>query len=57
MNMTKLLDMTVGVLSANLTCVMGENACTEDLLVYTQAVMAAVQNLDPEVVYMDKTEK
>jgi hypothetical protein len=41
----------------NLTGVMGENACAEDLFAHAQAVMAAVQKLDPEVVYMDKTEK
>jgi gas vesicle protein len=41
----------------NLTGVIGENALAEDLFVHAQAVMAAVQKLDPEVVYMDKTEK
>jgi hypothetical protein len=41
----------------NLTGVIGENACAEDLFVHAQAVMAAVQKLEPEVVYMDKTEK
>lgn len=41
----------------NLTGVMGENACAEDLFAHAQAVMAVVQKLDPEVVYMDKTEK
>jgi hypothetical protein len=41
----------------NLTGVMGENACAEDLFAYAQAAMAVVQKLDPEVVYMDKTEK
>jgi hypothetical protein len=39
------------------TSVTGENACTEDLLTHAQAVMAVVQKLDPEVVYMDKTER
>jgi hypothetical protein len=41
----------------DLTGAMGENACAEDLFVHAQAVMAAVQKLDREVVYMDKTEK
>jgi hypothetical protein len=41
----------------NLTGVIGENALAECLFVHAQAVMAAVQKLDPEVVYMDKTEK
>jgi hypothetical protein len=41
----------------NLTGVMGENACAEDLFAHAQAVMAVVQKLDPEVVYMDITEK
>lgn len=41
----------------NLTGVVGENACAEDLFAYASAVMAAVQKLDSEVVYMDKTEK
>lgn len=41
----------------NLTGVIGENACVEDLFAHTQAVMAVVQKLDPEVVYMDKTER
>jgi hypothetical protein len=41
----------------NLTGVMGENACAEDLFAHAQAVTAVVQKLDPEVVYMDKTEK
>jgi hypothetical protein len=41
----------------NLTGVMGENACAEDVFAHAQAVMAVVQKLDPEVVYMDKTEK
>jgi hypothetical protein len=41
----------------NLTGVMGENACAEDLFAHAQAVMAVVQKLDPEVAYMDKTDK
>ena len=41
----------------NLTGVMGENACAEDLFAHAHAVMAIMQKLDPEVVYMDKTEK
>jgi hypothetical protein len=41
----------------NLAGVMGENACAEDVFAHAQAVMAAVQKLDPEVVYMDKTGK
>jgi hypothetical protein len=41
----------------NLTGVIGENACAEDLFAHAQAVMAVVQKLDPEVVYMDKTER
>lgn len=41
----------------SLTGVMSENACFEDLLEYATTVMAAVQNLDPEVTNMEKTEK
>jgi hypothetical protein len=41
----------------NLTGVLGENVCAEDLFAHAQAVMAVVQKLDPEVAYMDKTEK
>lgn len=41
----------------NLTGVMSENACADELLSYAPAVMAAVKNLDPEVGYMEKTEK
>lgn len=41
----------------NLTGVVGENACADDLFAYASTVMAAVQKIDPEVVYMDKTEK
>jgi hypothetical protein len=36
---------------------MGETVFAEDLFVHAQAVMAAVQKLDPEVVYIVKTEK
>ena len=42
---------------SNLTGVMGEKACAEDLFAHAQAVMAVVQKLDSEVVYMDKTER
>jgi hypothetical protein len=41
----------------NLTGVMSENACAEDLLEFAPTVMAAVQKLDPEVNDMEKTEK
>ena len=41
----------------NLTGVMGENACADEIFEYAPAVMAAVQKLDADVVYMDKTEK
>jgi len=41
----------------NLTGVVGENACADEVLAYASAVMAAVQKLDADVVYMDKTEK
>lgn len=41
----------------NLTGLLSETACAEDLLHYAPAVMAAVQKLDPEVMYMGKTEK
>jgi hypothetical protein len=41
----------------NLTGVMSENACADELLNYATAVMAAVKKLDPEVAYMEKTEK
>ena len=41
----------------NLTGVMSENACADELLNYAPAVMAAVKKLDPEVAYMEKTEK
>lgn len=41
----------------NLTGVISEHACAEELLDYAPAVMAAVKKLDPEVAYMEKTEK
>lgn len=41
----------------NLTGVVGENACADEVFAYAPAVMAAVQKLDPEVGYMGKTEK
>jgi hypothetical protein len=41
----------------NLTGVMSENACADDLFAYAPAVMAAVQKLDSEVAYMDNTEE
>lgn len=41
----------------NLTGVMGKNAYVEDLFAYIQAVIAVVQKMDPEVVYIDKTER
>jgi hypothetical protein len=41
----------------NLTGVMGENACADDLFAYAPAVVAAVQKLDSEVMYMDNTEE
>lgn len=41
----------------NLTGVMSENANAEELLNYAPVVMAAVKKLDPEVAYMEKTEK
>jgi hypothetical protein len=41
----------------NLTGVVGENACADEVFAYALAVMAAVQKLDPEVGYMGKTEK
>jgi hypothetical protein len=43
--------------NGNLTGVMGENACAEDLFAHAQAVMAIVQKRDPEVVSMNKTVK
>lgn len=41
----------------NLTCVMSENASADELLNYAPTVMGAVRKLDPEVAYMEKTEK
>lgn len=41
----------------NLTGVLSENACADELLNYAPVVMAAVRELDPEVAYMEKTEK
>jgi len=41
----------------NLTGVMSENASAEELLDYAPTVMAAVKKLDPEVAYMEKTER
>jgi hypothetical protein len=41
----------------NLTSVVGENACAEEVFAYAAAVMAVVQKLDPKVAYMDRIEK
>jgi hypothetical protein len=41
----------------NLTGVMSENASADELLNYASVVMAVVKKLDPEVAYMEKTEK
>ena len=41
----------------NLTGVLSENASADELLNYAAVVMAAVKKLDPEVAYMEKTEK
>jgi hypothetical protein len=41
----------------NLTGVVGANACADEVFAHAPAVMAAVQKLDADVVYMDKTEK
>lgn len=41
----------------NLSGVLRENACAEDLLEYAPAVMTAVQELDPAVIDVEKTEK
>jgi hypothetical protein len=41
----------------NLSCVLSEHACVEELLRHAPAVMAAVQKLDPAVVDVEKTEK
>lgn len=43
--------------NGNLTGVISEHACADELLNYAPAVMAAVKKLDPEVSYMEKTEK
>jgi hypothetical protein len=41
----------------NLTGALSENASADELLNYAAVVMAAVKKLDPEVAYMEKTEK
>lgn len=41
----------------NLTGVVSQNACADELLNYAPAVMATVKTLDPEVFYMEKTER
>lgn len=41
----------------NLTGVISENACADELLNFAPVVMAAVKKLDPEVAYMEKTER
>jgi hypothetical protein len=41
----------------NLTGVVGENACAEEVFAYVAAVIAIVQKLDPKVAYIDRTEK
>jgi hypothetical protein len=41
----------------NLTGVVSENACADELLNYAPAVMAAMKKLDPNVAFMEKTEK
>jgi hypothetical protein len=41
----------------NLTGVLSENASADELITYAAVVMAAVKKLDPEVAYMEKTEK
>jgi DNA-binding ferritin-like protein len=41
----------------NLSCVLSEHACAEELLRYAPAVMAAVQKLDPTVTNVEKTER
>jgi hypothetical protein len=41
----------------NLTGVMSEHACADELLNYAPVVINAVKKLDPEVAYMEKTEK
>lgn len=41
----------------NLSGVMRENACAEDLLEFATAVMSTMQKLDPAVINVEKTEK
>jgi hypothetical protein len=41
----------------NLTGVMSEHACADELLNYAPVVMTAVKKLDPQVAYMGKTEE
>lgn len=41
----------------NLSCVLSEHACAEELLGYVPAVMDAVQDLDPAVIDVEKTER
>jgi DNA-binding ferritin-like protein len=41
----------------NLSCVLSEHACAEELLRYALAVMDAVQDLDPAVIDVEKTER
>ena len=41
----------------NLTSMLSKNASADELLSYTAVVMVAVKKLDPEVAYMEKTEK
>jgi hypothetical protein len=41
----------------NLSGVVRENACAEDLLEFTPAVMSIMQKLDPVVINVEKTEK
>jgi hypothetical protein len=41
----------------NLSCVLSEHACAEDLLEYAPAVMPAAQKADHAVVDVEKTEK
>jgi hypothetical protein len=41
----------------NLTGVMSEHACADELLNYAPVVINALKKLDPEVAYMEKTEK
>jgi len=41
----------------NLSCVLSEHTCAEELLEYAPTVMAAVQKLDSAVIDVEKTEK